>query len=412
MLAALPLPVRASDGLAADIPPDGIYGGNPTSTCEWPSAVFLGGCTGTLVHPQVVIYAAHCGTDVPWVWLGEDSNQDAGRYVSTEQCMIYPGGEPGYGTDFAFCTLAEPIDDVPIVPPLMGCEAEILEPGLETWLVGFGNTDTGGFGTKYEVAVELQYIENDEAFLGGGGLAPCYGDSGGPAFVRLPADIDPEQSWRVFGITSWGGECGGGGFYSMMHMGMSWFESESGYDITPCHDADGTWNPSPACAAFPIDPGVGAGAWPSCGGGALSGVGTSCGPGGADPEGDSSGGGELDTGDAPGVSDDTSGHDDPTTSPADDTGADPGAQDDPADDPEGTDDAGGDDAGDPEGDGDPHALPPGFGIGPNEPAGCGCGAIEPRAPPALLIWLALARRRPRARESFHGGFSADRGETR
>jgi len=398
---------HAGSRLVADVPPDGIYGGNPTSVCEWPSTVFLGGCTGTLVHPEVVIYAAHCGTDVAWAWFGEDSNQDAGRYVSTEQCMIYPGGSPGSGNDFAFCTLAEPVDDVPIVPPLMGCEAEILAPGLETWLVGFGNTDTGGFGAKYEVAVELQYIENDEAFLGGGGLAPCYGDSGGPAFVRLPADIDPEQSWRVFGITSWGGECGGGGFYSMMHNGMTWFEDETGRDLTPCHDADGTWNPGAECSAFPLDPGVGVGSWPSCGAGPLSGVGVSCGPGGPDPGGESDGGtssdddgGDADGGDAEGgdasdAGDDLPGHDDPAAD--DDTGT-PSEDDGPAGsagDSGDADDDGDDDDASP----DPQALPPGFGLGAADLGGCGCSARGLRSLPEAGILLVIAvlgrRRHPR-----------------
>ncbi|HET6582741.1 MAG TPA: trypsin-like serine protease, partial [Nannocystaceae bacterium] len=221
---------RASDPsptIAADVPDQRIYGGAPAGTCEWPSAVFLGGCTGTLVHPEVVIYAAHCGTSVQWAWFGEDSNQQQGRYVDTEFCATIPGGSPGYGNDFAVCKLAEPVTDVPIVPPLMGCETDVLQPGVEVWLVGFGETESGAYGTKYEVAVQLQTIENDEALLGGGGTAPCYGDSGGPAYVRLPATIDPEESWRVFGITSWGGECGTGGYYSMMHNGMDWFESET-----------------------------------------------------------------------------------------------------------------------------------------------------------------------------------------
>jgi hypothetical protein len=389
--------VHAGDGplpLGAELGPEGIYGGNPASTCEWPSAVFLGGCTGTLVHPEVVIYAAHCGSSVDWAWFGENSNQQEGSYVGTEFCAVYPGGTPGYGNDFAYCKLSEPVTDVPIVPPLMGCETDVLQPGVETWLVGFGNTDTGDFGTKYEVAVELQYIENDEAFLGGGGLAPCYGDSGGPAYVRLPADLDPEQSWRVFGITSWGGECGGGGFYSMMHIGMEWFESESGVDITPCHDADGTWNPGPDCHSFPIDPGTGVGAWPACGAGPLSGAGATCGEGGPDPSGDESGGSEgegvdeghnPDTGDEPPPPHETDGSDPTDASASEDDG---GTLDDDDDDG-----VGGEDDGDED---DRPALPPGHGLDGVDP-GCGCATPRHRSPRSFvaLAVLALVRRRAR-----------------
>jgi hypothetical protein len=392
LAAVAPALARADDtDLAADPRPQGIYGGDPAGACEWPTTVFLGGCTGTLVHPEVVIYAAHCGSSVDWAWFGENSNQQEGRYVGTEFCSVYPGGSPGYGNDFAVCKLAEPVTDVAIVPPLMGCETDVLQPGVETWLVGFGNTDTGDYGTKYEVAVDLQYIENDEAFLGGGGLAPCYGDSGGPAYVRLPADLDPEQSWRVFGITSWGGECGGGGFYSMMHNGMDWFESETGVDITPCHDADGTWNPGPDCHSFPLDPGTGVGAWPSCDSGPLSGPSATCGEGPPDPGGDESGseGAGVDEGHDPDTGDEPPPHEtlDGDGGSSDDAGGDVGTQ--------GSDDDEGEAPDDEDDGGDRPALPPGHGLDA-EPVGCGCAArdgVGARAAFVVLLVLAGARRR-------------------
>ena len=42
-----------------------IYGGIEAGTCAWPQTVAVTGgqglCTGTLIHPSVVMYAAHCG---------------------------------------------------------------------------------------------------------------------------------------------------------------------------------------------------------------------------------------------------------------------------------------------------------------------------------------------------------------
>jgi MYXO-CTERM domain-containing protein len=65
----------------------------------------------------------------------------------------------------------------------------------------------------------------------------------------------------------------------MMHIAMEWFESESGIDITPCHDADGTWNPGQDCFQFPKDPAAGGGSWQSgCEPGPLGGYSSACGP--------------------------------------------------------------------------------------------------------------------------------------
>ena len=59
-------------------PPDGeerIYGGTPVEPCAYPSTVnMMGSCTGTLVHEELVIYAAHCGAGYSQVWFGDSIN--------------------------------------------------------------------------------------------------------------------------------------------------------------------------------------------------------------------------------------------------------------------------------------------------------------------------------------------------
>jgi hypothetical protein len=289
---------------AAEIPPNSeIYGGTDVASCGWPTTVSLGGsCSGTLVHERVVIYAAHCGTGYGSVRLGESINGGGGRNVATEQCAIIPGGGTGDGNDFAYCTLSQPVTDVPLVPVLMGCEAEdYLTPGQPVTVVGFGNANTGPYGIKRQVTTTINSITaDDEAYIGGGGKDSCQGDSGGPVYVQVD-----DGSWRVFGITSYGGACGTGGYYSMMHNGMAWFESQTGYDLTPCHDADGTWNPGPDCGSFPLTPGAGAGTWANgCSGGTATGYSSACGApyaddGGGDGGGDGGDGGGDDGGAEP-----------------------------------------------------------------------------------------------------------------
>jgi len=247
--------------------------------------VSLGGCSATLVHPRVIIFAAHCGSNHNSVAFGESANSPA-RVVQTARCATRPGYQIGNGTDHAYCVLEQPVDDVAIVPILMGCETEVLEPGAEVEIVGFGYNDTGApYGTKHQATTYLNSVQNDEAFIGGNGTDVCGGDSGGPAFIQLE-----DGTWRVFGITSYGDpNCLAGSYFSMMHIGMEWFESElaqEGIDLTPCHDADGTWNPTEDCGGFPTDPKTPAGDWASgCDQGTPSGWSSTCGPpyGGGDP---------------------------------------------------------------------------------------------------------------------------------
>lgn len=262
-------------GLAAASDPLAITGGDAVRTCGWPSTVWMQGCTGTLIDPQHVIYAAHCEAPRE-VFFGEDSSAaSAGRWVRVEECSSFPGGRPGQGNDFALCRLEAAVVDVPIVPPLMGCEVEALQPGAEVTIVGFGLTPQGDYGVKHEVTTTINMLtEASEASIGGEGKDSCQGDSGGPVFIELPDGA----GWRVFGITSYGSsDCNAGGFYSLVHLGMPWFEETAERDLTPCHDAEGNWRPDPRCRAAPLDPATGVDAWPSCKAGPLSGPISTCG---------------------------------------------------------------------------------------------------------------------------------------
>jgi hypothetical protein len=276
--AVLCLPVAAAAApLRAPAPtPSPIYGGTIVDTCGWPSVVQIEDfCTGTLVHPEVVIYAGHCSADVEFVRFGEDGENPA-RVVETEECWADMVGA-GDGHDYAVCKLAEPVTDVPIVPILMGCEVAALSPGTEVALIGFGEADSEPtYGVKRETTAEIVGLEGYEIFIyDESGQDTCYGDSGGPVAIRLE-----DGTWRVFGITSYGvGDCGTGTYYSMMHTDIAWFEEKTGIDLTPCHLADGEWDPSPACGMFPTDPATPAGTWADgCSGGPVAGANASCGP--------------------------------------------------------------------------------------------------------------------------------------
>ena len=271
----------------AEPPPDvqsaeqPIVGGTRAAACQWPTAVGIDGCTGTLVHPRVVTTAGHCleEGDPPEITFGERWAAGAVRRARVERC--FHGADSGVEGDFGFCVLAEAVTDVPIVPVLYGCETAALVPGATATLAGYGRRGGLSFsaGVKYAVDVQLGRIVANDIYVGSARMGACHGDSGGPAYLRLA-----DGSWRVFGATSRGTFfCNSQTIYTLIHPFVPWLERESGIDVTPCHAADGTWEPGPGCGGFPTDP-FAPGSWSNmCQHQQRSGAGASCGDPGGSP---------------------------------------------------------------------------------------------------------------------------------
>lgn len=328
LLVSLTILLKASDaGLSAPEPdPQFITGGTETTNCQFPSVVSVledddtpVWCSGTLVHPNVVSIAAHCVTParpIVGIGFGEVGEGETGapqRVVDIEDCVAHPGYLSEGHPDIGFCTLAEPVDDVPIIPILAGCDVELLEEGTEITIVGFGAVygeyagdgfNTHGTGPKRHTLQTIYDVDlaDDEVHLVGssGAQSACFGDSGGPAFIELS-----DGSWRVFGAASElynpsgfpppgtpGNICGVGVTYGVLSTRLDWLEAQTGYDLTPCHDPDGHWDPSSDCGDFPTDPLAGDGDWATgCVGGPIGGGQPLCGEigGGSSSGGDPSG---------------------------------------------------------------------------------------------------------------------------
>jgi len=287
-LTVLCIATFASNASAAPAPRESIepvepqvFGGAPAEVCQWPTTVAVTGggglCTGALVHPRVITYAAHCGDGDKQIRFGESSTTAITR--QTERCVTNPDylGTTNQAQDWAFCILEEPMLDIPFTPPAYGCETDLIQEGQEVFLVGYGDSNIGGAGTKRWGASVIVSTFGSTAQIGaqGTGVTTCEGDSGGTAY--LPMD---DGSFRAISMVSTGliGCNDTTGTHALMHPAIPWIEETSQIDITPCHDADGTWNPNPNCTGFFAGGSTPSGVWEDmCAGTPSTGPSETCG---------------------------------------------------------------------------------------------------------------------------------------
>lgn len=261
---AAPVPAGSAPAVS---PAPWVTGGQEAKACAWPSVPALsvklkgqtssGACTGTLVHPRVVIFAAHCQV-VEKVIFGPDPLA-SNTTIYTE--VVKQGTNPKYlgagsiAQDFGYAVLKDPVKGFPITPIAQGCElAALQKQGTKVNFVGFSrNNQKNNPPLQRWANSTVTRIGGGVIDSGGQGVTGCPGDSGGPLMARLP-----DGSWRTIGVTSViypdehaCGKANGYNSFSQARQAMiDWVEKESGVDITPCFDSQGQPTPSEACDAF------------------------------------------------------------------------------------------------------------------------------------------------------------------
>lgn len=259
---------QAADGLRP-APETRIYGGEIAKTCQFPTTA--GGtkkCTATLIHPKVVISAAHCRA-LGTVFFGEYRKKPAFTR-KTKWCEL----TSMQSSDAQICVLEEAVEDLPLAPIIQGCESDKIKVGAKVLLSGFGldendpaDADDSFKNEKRWVETEIVRVSKDALHIGKNGKGGCNGDSGGPAFLQMD-----DGTWRTLGAThaGAGGESHPNcktGVWKRADTLLPWYKkqlakhNETDIDLTPCFDDSGQWKPSEACGGYSKDLKGPFGAW-------------------------------------------------------------------------------------------------------------------------------------------------------
>lgn len=215
-----------------------VVGGVPSTSSEFPWQVeliiespegtFL--CGGTLIHPYIVLTAAHCmtndygeleaGTEAT-AWLGRTALTSGGVPIEAYDLWIPKAYNPYAETyDFGFVSLWEG-SNLPRLQLAGPTERALWTPGRGATVTGWGLTSEGGSLGSVLQAAGVSIIDDATCAQPGvygtygfsattmvcagslaGGIGACNGDSGGP--LQVPID---GGGYRLVGVTNWGVGC-------------------------------------------------------------------------------------------------------------------------------------------------------------------------------------------------------------
>lgn len=191
-------------------------------------------CTAEVISPHVVLTAAHCvtsdGGDPKFrVFLGWDLNDEAQRkdtanWIEVNEVHPHPKYKRGLsaGSDIAVVVTKTAVPVTPL--PFMRWPMTDNMRYQRARVVGYGLSDPADFagktsGTKRQMILALTDFDYSFVYFSEAYKGTCFGDSGGPAFLRFNG-VDV-----IIGVASYvSGNCLGGSTETRVDTFAAWID--------------------------------------------------------------------------------------------------------------------------------------------------------------------------------------------
>jgi len=219
-----------------DFNPQIVGGDEVNPPFKYPFMVNAGGCGASLVAPNVLLSAAHCGNGyINQVKIGRhnlnDSNEDYETFNVVEEVPHPNYNEATLDYDYMMLKLDGSSSRTPVQLDT-GDDTSLLDAGNDVIVMGWGTTSSGGSLSNVLLEVEVDVISQaqcQDAYsnpitermvcAARTGKDSCQGDSGGP--------IIDKATGKQIGVVSWGIGCANSnypGVYAKVRDQIGWIQ--------------------------------------------------------------------------------------------------------------------------------------------------------------------------------------------